>query len=952
MLLMFQSRVEVINAIVSNYSLNAYDLYTDANRNVRRDNPFAFDLTVSVEDFSTGNIDKSYNAGTEKKPDPDQREGQPVNITPWAFNWRADASVQEKPEAYFIPRRLERIDKVYRTAYYELPENELKSIHYNMPDLLNPLLPKPKGQLVAGLLWTGGLSDYQIELIWPTSVLHVPSPGTVEVRVYPTSFGWFGWTVDKILGKPEISEDSRTWTYKSEPGGKMDWAFSARVDAATEMVAVFNEESGSAVPEIRVTSQHVGVWKRMDVEIEWGFQEGTEKNDFNGRLDSYMAITGTIMPLAKDKGTKVQGENSWQSKAAVRNKRKGVIIPVLFASGDYPGLDSRITVINGTDGFTIRICDLEKGPILIPEHGIFITKTGSGISASQFVIDLEAKNLKSIRELVREHRESRSWEEVMREVRLSTCPPGTELKPFPETEDPPMLVQVPDTAWTNAWRVASVQLKGRHMWGGLAYEVGIVARQMNMAGLHDEADKIYQYFLEAPGAKSDGDFIDGAGAFEYAKEMRHDMGYSHDGTHASTGRLLFSMSDRYFLTGDREWFLKNRVRMQEAADWIIRQRNLYMNNIPNRHDLLVAGLLPPSMLGDYAIPSSDWRWYYSDNSIALQGLKRFADVLKEFDEEAGLKYSYEADAFRRDILRAVEKETVLSPVRLQRDGTYCSFIPTMAYSRGLMINLELGYPQRPQTDVVAGSLPLAEPFAVLDAMDDRMIGTLNVMEEVAMVPEITKHVTTINVKEKIGRYLGPVGELDEKWFWNCYGGSFPKGSYNSKIYLLQDDVPNFLRFWMNSYAALVGADGKLWEWQKMGSFDNCTHPDNGTAGWFLENFRNILVMEEGKSLWIAKATPRVWLEQGKKITISNAPTYFGTLAYEIVSDVDNNKITAIIEIPDRTAPESVLLRFRHPMALPLKSVIINDKEWTDFDNQSEIIKINGLKGTVFIIAYY
>ena len=46
---------------------------------------------------------------------------QPVDIAPWAYAWRADRAVQEKPEAYFIPRRLERIDKVYRTASTALP---------------------------------------------------------------------------------------------------------------------------------------------------------------------------------------------------------------------------------------------------------------------------------------------------------------------------------------------------------------------------------------------------------------------------------------------------------------------------------------------------------------------------------------------------------------------------------------------------------------------------------------------------------------------------------------------------------------------------------------------------------------------------------------------------------------------------------------------------------------
>ena len=66
---------------------------------------------------------------------------------------------------------------------------------------------------------------------------------------------------------------------------------------------------------------------------------------------------------------------------------------------------------------------------------------------------------------------------------------------------------------------------------------------------------------------------------------------------------------------------------------------------------------------------------------------------------------------------------------------------------------------------------------------------------------------------------------------------------------------------------------------------------------FLERFRNLLVMEDGQSLWLARATPRAWLEQGKKIAVKNAPTHFGPVAYEIVSDVDNGKIAATVNCP-------------------------------------------------------
>jgi hypothetical protein len=151
---------------------------------------------------------------------------------------------------------------------------------------------------------------------------------------------------------------------------------------------------------------------------------------------------------------------------------------------------------------------------------------------------------------------------------------------------------------------------------------------------------------------------------------------------------------------------------------------------------------------------------------------------------------------------------------------------------------------------------------------------------------------------------------------------------------------------------MVGADGKMWEWGQLGSYTNCNGPDNGTAGWFMENFRNLLAMEDGQSLWIARATPRIWLEQGKKVAVKNAPTYFGTLAYEIVSDVDNGKIAATIEIPSRNPPKSVIVRFRHPKAAPIKSVMVNGQPWTGFNKDKEVIELTGLTGKVTVVAGY
>ena len=227
-----------------------------------------------------------------------------MDIAPWAYAWRADRAVQEKPEACFIPRRLERIDTVYRTALGRVGAAALKSECYDMPDLLTALPPKPRGRLLAGLLWSVRLANYRVELHWPAG-REVPSPDAVEVRVYPTAFGWFGWCNDEILGKPEISADRRTWTYNHSGVPEIPTVVGRthRRGSATEMVAVFCEDEKAPVPGLGLISPTVGTWQRMDVEIEWGFQSGSEKADLDGRLESDLSLLGPISPLANDRGT-------------------------------------------------------------------------------------------------------------------------------------------------------------------------------------------------------------------------------------------------------------------------------------------------------------------------------------------------------------------------------------------------------------------------------------------------------------------------------------------------------------------------------------------------------------------------------------------------------------------------------------------------------------------------
>lgn len=116
--------------------------------------------------------------------------------------------------------------------------------------------------------------------------------------------------------------------------------------------------------------------------------------------------------------------------------------------------------------------------------------------------------------------------------------------------------------------------------------------------------------------------------------------------------------------------------------------------------------------------------------------------------------------------------------------------------------------------------------------------------------------------------------------------------------------------------------------------------------------RDALVMEDGATLHLARGTARHWLEQGKKIGVKNAPTWFGMVGYEIVSDVDHGKIDATVELPSRKATKEVVLRFRHPKAAPIMSVTVNGKSWTEFNQDKETITLKDLTGTVAVTAQY
>ena len=427
--------------------------------------------------------------------------GQPADLAPWAYAWRADRQVQKKPEAYFIPRRLARLDTSYRPG---VPKGTRLSIRGTELGI-KTRLPAPKGSLHSALLWETRVPFSRIELRWPADGRPIPPAEAVEVRIYSGHHWWWGLQADWILAAPQVSADRRTWTYAAEFAASnpaegraaLNWNWSGewwrpgeKGVLRTDLVSVFvdpktgPEGKAWAVPTMQVFGPLT--WKRMDVEIEWGFQPGDAQKDFSGRIEGYFGQAGQVAAVPDDAATKVTGATAWQS-AAAGGKRRGVTVPLLLfpGLGHSSTLSSKMTVWSKAGSFTFLPASVARGPVLVPEHGICVLKAGSGKTAGQWAAELAAKNVKSIRERVRAHPET-TWEEVMRKIILSKNPPGTVLPPYRQVEDPPMLVQLPEQRWTDAWRKYSlINFKGPFSWWTLSMEVMRPARVMDTAAAHE-----------------------------------------------------------------------------------------------------------------------------------------------------------------------------------------------------------------------------------------------------------------------------------------------------------------------------------------------------------------------------------------------------------------------------------------------------------------------------------
>jgi hypothetical protein len=703
-------------------------------------------------------------------------------------------------------------------------------------------------------------------------------------------------------------------------------------------------------------------WKEPEtVEIQWGF-DATATGAVTGRVEAWWAAVAKIEPLEEANGLVVLDDHQWREDLGQRkeNRRRGLRLTFHGTTGPAPIIS--LWTSAGNCGFNPD--DATRGPVLIPSIGLYITKPGS-VAVDKFCADLAAKKLRTTREEVLAAPEESYAGAMAREF-------GENAKKLPEFPTPPyesqMQIDVPEKPLVDQWRLGAWHLKRwcreeadgtwqisiwrfrflkpKGMWDkpgerkdyqttfekGHATCIGAesfeIIRAFDVLGGYDNVARGgLEHWLDSKvqikGNVFGSGFTDfdgilmGVNPHGLAVGQAYEYDLKHSGGH---GKIMEAAAHHYRMTGNAEWFLRHVPRLKKACEWTLRQRKAWAPNMPK--DAWGYGLQPPTNLGDYGGVAM---FYYTD-AFYYNGLVEVARIMAELKVEGAEDLLRRAEEYRQDIRAAVERSVARTPVMAVGDGTYRRYVSAAPYSRSSH-----------QNDPLNGFLCLAIRDYGVYAPDEPLV-----REAVDVVEQ------AFSGSNGITRQTG-----HEK---------------HPPIHLLSDDIPLFLRSLYLEYAAVI----RPWELEPDPSknrkgpetpvgpvaYEFFEHPGRYAVdktfeeAVFLQRVRNLLVMELRDALWLARATPRAWLEQGKKISVKNAPTYFGTVAYEIVSDVDNGKISATVELPSRKAPKEVVLRFRHPKSAPIKTVTVNGKPWTEFNKDKETITLKGLTGQVAVTAQY
>lgn len=585
-------------------------------------------------------------------------------------------------------------------------------------------------------------------------------------------------------------------------------------------------------------------------------------------------------------------------------------------------------------------------------------------TAAEYLTELAGRKLSTIRTRTQSHAEQ-TWQGALQALHGAG--------PFPATPEPAfmpaMRVELPEKRLEAQWNLGAWHILRRaqqsadgtwrfndYPFGILSSETYMILRTLDLMGMHKEAADGLDQWLKLPMehhitagqgghhtlALPDrplGHFSDGVGCLTHAEGIEG-VGGHMDAVHAmGPGAIVFTISEHYRLTRDDAWLRANLPRIVANAEWILRQREVLRNALPGGKRLWSVGLQPAQVVTPDSM--SMHMQFYETEAYYWLAVKRTAELLARIDPDAATAMAARAEAYRKDLVRAIERSIMLTPVTAVRDGTYRSFIPFAPYVRGFAAGAWgwrrcQGHVGAIYWDTVQSADPLVSPANLIPFADPRVQGHLDVLED-RLLLENTKVVTRT-----------PGFEADRDWFghasWQYQCGL----ERHANIHLLVGDAPSFIRSLLNQYSVDILPGDYTFQEHTTGGPPDKSYEE----ACFLERLRHMLVWENQDSLYIARSTPREWLAPGNRIGVRNAPTGLGELSYTLESDIDHNTVRAEIDLSSRNPSTKVILTLRVPGGLRLASATVDGVACETIDAGSGTIAFASRGGRAVVVARF
>lgn len=399
------------------------------------------------------------------------------------------------------------------------------------------------------------------------------------------------------------------------------------------------------------------------------------------------------------------------------------------------------------------------------------------------------------------------------------------------------------------------------------------------------------------------------------------------------GTVLWTLGEHYLYTRDRQWFEHAWPHMAKAIDWIITQRHKTMLRDVQGEPVPEYGLLPASSLED----NSDWAHWFANNSFSWAGLDRAAQALADLKHPEAARIRKEADAFKHDLREAVLRAAGAASVTRLRDGSYTPWVPVEPYQRTRRFGpirvdyyKRYGITEQPNLRLSAIREVLYGPIILLN------LGVFDVDEPIAnwILDDWEDNETLTS-----GLGLNVHGLTDDKLWFSQGGMVFQSNLQNPLlVYLKRHDTPAAIRSAYNNFVACFYSGPNVFTEE----YRAWAHPSgpffkSPDESKFVNRLRDMLVLEEGDTLWLADGAPQRWFTDPEGMRVDRVGTYFGDLSYSLKQQKPG-LLEGEVTLPSRNPARQALLRVRLAQGT-VQAVRIDGQNWADFDAKQGTIRL-------------